>query len=115
MRKKLKTTKRTGREKRFGHLSKGERIEITEKVFIRYPRLKNLYTQIDFCRTYSAMAAESECMLVTGKQGAGKTTLIEWYASDFPIREIVRQTNCSSSRCNRTLSSNSERPGVCDA
>lgn len=26
-------------------------------------------------------------MLVAGKQGAGKTTLIEWYAGDFPIRE----------------------------
>lgn len=26
-------------------------------------------------------------MLITGTKGAGKTTLIEWYASNFPIRE----------------------------
>jgi len=91
MRKKAKTQKKTNRDKRFGHLSKGERLALAETVFIRYPRLKELYTKIDFCRTHSQIAAEPECMLITGETGAGKTTLIEWYAGDFPIRETPKK------------------------
>jgi predicted AAA+ superfamily ATPase len=73
---------------RFEKLSVAERLELVERVFIRYPRLKALYTKIDFCRTYSKIAAEPECMLISGAQGTGKTTLIEWYVGDFVIREL---------------------------
>jgi GTPase SAR1 family protein len=75
------------RTERFGHLDKKQRIALTEKVFIRYPRLRELYVKIDNCRTHSRHAAEPECMLVTGLQGAGKTTLIGWYTTDSPIQE----------------------------
>ena len=53
MRTKPKAIKQIDRDKRFGHLSKAERIALTETVFIRYPRLKELYGKIDFCRTHS--------------------------------------------------------------
>jgi Cdc6-like AAA superfamily ATPase len=87
MRKEGHDPQRHKRARRFGHLGKTERIALTEKVFIRYPRLKELYAKIDFCRTFSKNAAEPECMLISGKQGAGKTTLTEWYAGDFPVSE----------------------------
>jgi Cdc6-like AAA superfamily ATPase len=82
-----KHQKQNDRTDRFGTLSKAERLVLIEKVFIRYPRLKNLYAKIDFCRDFSKISAEPECMLITGTKGAGKTTLIEWYARNFPIRE----------------------------
>lgn len=88
MKDKNTTIKNASRSKRFGKLSQTERLALVEKVFIRYPRLKALHTKIDFCRTHSRIAAEPECMLVTGAQGTGKTTLIEWYVGDFVIREL---------------------------
>jgi predicted AAA+ superfamily ATPase len=86
--KRHKRQKQHDRTARFGKLSKSERRILIEKVFIRYPRLKNLHAKIEFCREFSEIAAEPECMLITGTKGAGKTTLIEWYASNFPIREL---------------------------
>jgi predicted AAA+ superfamily ATPase len=83
--------KNLSRQKRFGELSKAERFTLIEKVFIRYPRLKTLHKKIDFCRTYSKIAAEPECLLIAGTQGAGKTTLLEWYAGDFPIQELPQK------------------------
>jgi len=88
MKDKSDKSKNASRLKRFGKLSEVERFALIEKVFIRYPRLKALYTKIDFCRTYSKIAAEPECMLITGTQGAGKTTLLQWYAGSFEIREL---------------------------
>jgi len=88
MKSKSKKSKAASRSVRFGKLSVPQRLELVERVFIRYPRLKTLHKKIDFCRTYSKIAAEPECMLITGTQGAGKTTLLEWYAADFAIREL---------------------------
>jgi energy-coupling factor transporter ATP-binding protein EcfA2 len=85
--KRRKHQKQNDRTDRFGVLSKAERLVMIEKVFIRYPRLKNLYAKIDFCRDFSKISAEPECMLIRGTKGAGKTTLIEWYAGNFPARE----------------------------
>lgn len=86
--KRRKYQKQNNRINRFGKLSKAERLVMIEKVFIRYPRLKDLYAKIDFCRDFSKISAEPECMLISGTKGAGKTTLIEWYASNFPAREM---------------------------
>lgn len=88
MKDKTHNTKTTSRLKRFGKLSEAECLGLVEKVFIRYPRLKALHAKIDFCRTYSKIAAEPECMLISGAQGTGKTTLIEWYVGNFVIREL---------------------------
>jgi len=92
MRHKTEKPKNLSRQKRFGKISKMERFVLIEKVFIRYPRLKTLHKKIEFCRTYSKIAAEPECMLITGTQGAGKTTLLEWYAGEFPIHELPEKT-----------------------
>ncbi len=94
MKRKTKNRKheeRNVRTDRFGGLSKTERLVMIEKVFIRYPRLKTLYGKIDFCRDFSKISAEPECMLIRGTKGAGKTTLIEWYASNFPARETLEK------------------------
>lgn len=88
MKNKSNKSRAASRSVRFGKLSVAERLELVERVFIRYPRLKTLHKKIDFCRTYSKIAAEPECILITGTQGAGKTTLLEWYAGDFAIREL---------------------------
>jgi predicted AAA+ superfamily ATPase len=85
--KRQKGNKQNDRPARFGKLSKFDRLILIEKVFIKYPRLKKLHGKIEFCRDFSKIAAEPECMLITGTKGAGKTTLIEWYASEFPVRE----------------------------
>jgi hypothetical protein len=86
-----KHQKQHDRTKRFGKLSKSARLALIEQVFMRYPRLKYLFTKIDFCREFSKISAEPECMLITGTKGAGKTTLIEWYVSNFPIRETLEK------------------------
>jgi len=75
------------RQSRFGKYSEAKRLELIEKVFIKYPRLKKLRDRIEFCRTHSQTAAEAECMLLSGDTGAGKSTLVKWYASDFPVRD----------------------------
>jgi Cdc6-like AAA superfamily ATPase len=84
---------RNDRTDRFGKLRKAERLVMIEQVFVRYPRLKNLYGKIDFCRDFSKISAEPECMLIMGTKGAGKTTLIKWYASNFPARETPEKRN----------------------
>jgi len=88
MKSKINKSRSASRSDRFEKLSVAERLKLVEKVFVRYPRLKTLHQKIDFCRTYSKIAAEPECMLITGAQGIGKTTLIEWYVGDFLIREL---------------------------
>lgn len=76
------------RRSRFGVYDEATRLQLVENVFIKYPRLKKLWERIDFCRTRSKTAAEPECLLIAGDTGAGKTTLIKWYASGFAIRVV---------------------------
>jgi type II secretory pathway predicted ATPase ExeA len=76
------------RKSRFGKYSSAERLQLVEKVFVKYPRLKEIRERIDFCRTRSKAAAEVECMLIAGDSGAGKTTLIKWYAGAYPVRVL---------------------------
>ena len=87
-RKSRQSEETSDRFKRFGKLDKDERLRMIECVFIKYPRLRELYAKIDFCREFSKISAEPECILINGTKGAGKTTLIEWYAGNFPIREL---------------------------
>lgn len=56
-------------------------------VFIFYPRLKELHEEICRCQQLSRVAGEPQCMALEGMTGAGKTTLIRRYASEFPRRE----------------------------
>src|SRR5438105_11501929 len=43
-----------------------------------------------YCNQHSTISAEPECLLITGLQGAGKTTLCRAYARKHP-RKITRE------------------------
>jgi hypothetical protein len=61
-----------------------ERVALVERIHITFPRLDRVRDRIAFCHRHSKLAAEPECMLVTGDTGAGKTTLLRRYARQFP-------------------------------
>jgi energy-coupling factor transporter ATP-binding protein EcfA2 len=65
-------------------LSEDERIRLVERIFINFPRLNRVREKIAYCHRHSKVAAEPECLLITGQTGAGKTTLCEVYAGQFP-------------------------------
>jgi hypothetical protein len=62
-------------------------LEQAHSVFIYYPRLKELHEEICRCQRLSRIAGEPQCMALEGITGAGKTTLIRRYASEFPRLE----------------------------
>jgi Cdc6-like AAA superfamily ATPase len=68
----------------FEKLSHREKHKITERIIVRYPFFNHIRSQLKHCHTFSKIAAEPECILITGVRGAGKTTLINSYAADFP-------------------------------
>jgi hypothetical protein len=61
-----------------------ERKRLIESIHITFPRLLRVRSKISYCHTHSKIAAEPECMLIMGRQGAGKTTLCSSYARQFP-------------------------------
>ncbi|MDQ5826637.1 MAG: TniB family NTP-binding protein [Chloroflexota bacterium] len=61
-----------------------ERLVWVEHVRVAYPRWKLIQDEITRCHQMNTMAAEPQCMLVTGPTGAGKTTLIETYVRRYP-------------------------------
>jgi hypothetical protein len=68
----------------FSKMSKLERQKLTERIFIEYPRLTRLLEKINHCHQYSKIAAEPECMFISGYAGTGKTTLYEHYEQQYP-------------------------------
>ena len=67
-------------------------LEQAHSVFIYYPRLKELHEEICRCQRLSRIAGEPQCMALEGITGAGKTTLIRRYASEFPRLETHHGT-----------------------
>jgi hypothetical protein len=67
-------------------LANAERIDRVERLFITFPRLARIREKIAYCHQHSKVAAEPECLLITGQTGAGKTTLCQAYARQFPRR-----------------------------
>src|SRR5215213_8612851 len=65
-------------------LADNERKALVERIFIKFPRLNGLLEKIAYCHEHSKIAAEPECLLITGYQGAGKTTLCREYARRYP-------------------------------
>jgi Bacterial TniB protein len=67
-------------------LSDFERKRLVEQIYIAFPRLNRVYSLVEHCHQHSKIAAEPECLLVTGRQGAGKTTLRRTYSRRYPRR-----------------------------
>lgn len=67
-----------------------ERKALIEQIFVEYPRFVRARNMIAHCRSHSKISAEPECLLITGWQGAGKTTLSQSYARNYP-RQITEQ------------------------
>src|SRR5262249_45705188 len=65
-------------------LTSGERVILVEQIFISFPRLNHVKEKIAYCHNHSKVAAEPECLLITGQTGAGKTTLCKVYSEQFP-------------------------------
>jgi Cdc6-like AAA superfamily ATPase len=74
-------------------MSLEERIKLVEQLYIQYPRINELLRLINHCREFSKISAEPECMLITGVQGAGKTTLIRRYAREFHRTVTLEKTS----------------------
>jgi hypothetical protein len=72
------------KKKDFSKLPKLERQALAERIFIEYPRLTRLLEKIKHCHEYSRIAAEPECMFISGYAGTGKTTLYEYYEYQHP-------------------------------
>jgi hypothetical protein len=73
-----------GKKRDFSKMSNLERQALAEKIFIEYPRLTKLLQKIKHCHQYSKIAAEPECMFISGSAGTGKTTLYEYYEQQHP-------------------------------
>jgi hypothetical protein len=74
----------SGKRPDYSKMTKMERCELAESIFIEHPRLKELIAQIQHAQFYSQIAAEPECVFIGGLPGAGKTTLTEHYERLFP-------------------------------
>jgi energy-coupling factor transporter ATP-binding protein EcfA2 len=70
------------------------RIALIERIFINFPRLNRVVEKIAYCHQHSKVAAEPECLLITGQTGAGKTTLCQNYSGRFP-RQSTRTGICA--------------------
>jgi hypothetical protein len=71
-------------------LTDDERKALVERMHITFPRFKRVLDKIAYCHQHSKIAAEPECLLITGLQGAGKTTLCREYVRKYP-RKITRE------------------------
>lgn len=71
-------------------LTAEKRLEVIERIYVRYPRSDQLFERIDYCRVHSKIAKDPDCLLITGEQGAGKTSLAERYEKKFPRRRETR-------------------------
>jgi hypothetical protein len=65
-------------------ISKAERIRMVERAYIGFPRFNRIGEKMAYCHQHSKIAAEPECLLITGNTGAGKTTLCNVYAERYP-------------------------------
>jgi Cdc6-like AAA superfamily ATPase len=68
-------------------------LERANAALIHYPRLEELYQEIERRRRLSKLAGEPRCMAIEGDPGTGKTTLVRTYAERFPASE-TEQGRC---------------------
>jgi Cdc6-like AAA superfamily ATPase len=51
-----------------------------------FPRLQRVREQLAWCQQHAQLTTEPECLFITGPTGAGKTTLCQNYARQYPRR-----------------------------
>jgi Cdc6-like AAA superfamily ATPase len=71
-------------------MSIAQRQELVERIYVRFPKLDDLYAKIKHCLEYSKISAEPECMVIKGPLGSGKSTLIKAFARDYP-RQVTEE------------------------
>jgi energy-coupling factor transporter ATP-binding protein EcfA2 len=62
-----------------------ERIAYVEEIRVEYPRSNQILNQISLYHELNLTAKEPKCFCLVGPYGAGKTTLIQVYASRYPV------------------------------
>lgn len=60
---------------------------------IRYPRFSALHHEITRCQVLTRRAGEPHCMALEGVTGAGKSTLVQVFAAEFPPQETEQGTD----------------------
>jgi len=73
-------------------MSDEERIAVVEKIFIKYPRLKEILGNVDESRRLAEIMDEPPCLIITGPSGAGKTTISRYFREAFPRRSTKEGT-----------------------
>jgi Cdc6-like AAA superfamily ATPase len=71
-------------------MSIAQKKELVERIYVRFPKLDDLYAKIKHCLEYSKTSAEPECMVIKGPLGSGKTTLIKVFTRDYP-RQVTEE------------------------
>ena len=70
----------------FMKLTKEEKHLRVERLIIRYPHFNHINLQLRHCLKFSKISAEPECVLITGNRGAGRTTIMNSFAAEYPHR-----------------------------
>ncbi|HEU0144629.1 MAG TPA: TniB family NTP-binding protein [Nitrososphaera sp.] len=83
----------------FSKMSKLERQALAERILIEHPRFTKLLEKIKHCHQYSKIAAEPECMFISGYSGTGKTTLYKYYERQYPRTINNSHTNIPVGAC----------------
>ncbi len=80
------------REVDFSSMSDEERIRLSERIFIKYPQLKEILKKVDDCHQLAKLSSEPPCLIITGPSGAGKTTISRYFRELQPRRNTEEGT-----------------------
>ena len=69
-----------------------DRMQLVESLYIHFPRNEAALKAIHACHTHAKRSNESEGILIQGKTGAGKTTLVKLYMKDYPRTHTPEKT-----------------------
>lgn len=82
----------SGKKVDYSGMSDNEKIAAAERIFIKYPRLKDILAKVDESRRLNGLMAEPPCLIITGPAGAGKTTISRCFREAHPRRSTEEGT-----------------------